>query len=434
MLAGMTESSPPPAPTPTPETPKRSRRPRLRPAHGPSWPVMWARAVVLTGALVGCVWLGGHPEHLPSTLKRLAGPHQSATAAGGDRFREAMELIDSHYYRTVKPGEREDAAVDGIVADLKDPYSAYMPPAQTAAFNRQTSGSYAGIGIQVNPRTDGLAVEKVQPGGPAANAGLRAGDLIIRAAGKPATGSRVKAAAAISVIRGEPGTRVTVTVRRGARELTRTVTRRELTLPLVSTSTRRTPDGRSISVIRLAEFDRGGAAKVAQAAERAVAAHASGVILDLRGNPGGLVDEAVELVSAFQRTGVVVTLKSRSEPDQVKRVSGRAVADEIPMLVLVDKGSASAAEITAAALQDHHRARVIGTRTYGKGVFQQTFPMGGGASLKLTVGEFYTPDGRNLGGGGVKQGAGVKPDLPAVDKPATRADEALDAAVRALSR
>ena len=138
---------------------------------------------------------------------------------------------------------------------------------------------------------------------------------------------------------------------------------------------------------------------------------ARGIVFDLRDNGGGLVAEAQLIASVFIPHGVIVTTRGRVQPTQTLYAVGGAISPQIPMVVLVDSNTASSSEIVTAALQDHHRATVVGTHTFGKGVFQEEMPLSNGGALDITVGEYYTPDGRNLGGGGIKQGAGVEPEV-----------------------
>jgi carboxyl-terminal processing protease len=138
---------------------------------------------------------------------------------------------------------------------------------------------------------------------------------------------------------------------------------------------------------------------------------ARGIVLDLRSNGGGLVSEAQAVASMFVASGAIVTTRGRSQPTVVLRAQGGAISSSIPLVVLVDHDTASASEIVTAALQDHRRARVVGVHTYGKGVFQELEPLSGGGAIKLTVGEYFTPNGRNLGGSGVSEGAGVAPEV-----------------------
>jgi carboxyl-terminal processing protease len=153
------------------------------------------------------------------------------------------------------------------------------------------------------------------------------------------------------------------------------------------------------------------------------------VVLDLRDNGGGLLNEAVSVSSIFIPDGRVVSTKGRARPEHVYEATGGAISKDIPVVVLVNDHSASASEIVTGALQDRHRATVVGTRTFGKGVFQEIEPLSNGGALDITVGEYFLPSGRNLGGGGVKRGAGVTPDVRAKDNPKTPRDEALLAAL-----
>ena len=148
-----------------------------------------------------------------------------------------------------------------------------------------------------------------------------------------------------------------------------------------------------------------------QAVQQALKEGARGIVLDLRGNGGGLVEEAQLIASIFIPHGVIVTTSGRTQPRQTLTATGGAISPKIPAVVLVDANTASAAEIVTAALQDHRRATVVGSHTFGKGVFQEEEKLANGGALDITVGEYFTPNGRNLGGGGVRQGAGVKPEV-----------------------
>jgi carboxyl-terminal processing protease len=160
---------------------------------------------------------------------------------------------------------------------------------------------------------------------------------------------------------------------------------------------------------------------------------ARALILDLRENGGGLLNEAVNAASVFIPDGTVVSTAGRTQARQVYLAKGGAISTHIPVVVLVDRGTASAAEIVAGALQDRHRALVVGTRTYGKGVFQEIQSLSNGGALDLTVGEYFTPSGHNLGGGGVRQGKGIKPNIYAIDNPHSHFDQALQAAERTVA-
>ena len=172
-----------------------------------------------------------------------------------------------------------------------------------------------------------------------------------------------------------------------------------------------------------------------QAVDRLLDRGAEGVVLDLRDNGGGLLNEAVLVSSIFVDDGTIVSTRGRSRPRRVFEATGNAIDSDVPVVVLVDGESASASEIVAGALQDRERAKVVGTRTFGKGVFQEVRRLSNGGALDITVGEYYTPDGRNLGGGGVEKGAGIQPEIKARDDAKTEArDEALEVAVEAVAR
>ena len=190
-----------------------------------------------------------------------------------------------------------------------------------------------------------------------------------------------------------------------------TITRATISEPVVASSTK-TVHGVKLGVVALATFSpgaHGGSARSGRT--RAAVTGAQGIVLDLRGNGGGLVEEAQLIASIFIEKGAIVTTRGRTQPTQTLTAVGDAIPASIPMVVLVDANTASAAEIVTAALQDHHRATVVGTHTFGKGVFQEEEPLSNGGALDITVGEYFTPNGRNLGGGGVKQGAGITPEV-----------------------
>ena len=184
--------------------------------------------------------------------------------------------------------------------------------------------------------------------------------------------------------------------------------------------------------MQLTSFTDGSGAEV-RPGQQGAPEGATSLILDLRENGGGLLDEAVNVASIFIPDGTIVSTDGRSQPRQVYVAKGGAISTSIPMVVLVDRGTASAAEIVTGALQDRHRAKVVGTHTYGKGVFQEIQPLPNGGALDITVGEYFTPSGRNLGGGGVREGAGIKPNVYALDNPHTARDEALNVAERTVA-
>ena len=204
------------------------------------------------------------------------------------------------------------------------------------------------------------------------------------------------------------------------------------TTPVVA-STLRKVGGHRLGVVALSQFSSGAHTELRRAIDAQRARGAQGILLDLRDNGGGLLSEAVDVSSIFIRDGTIVSTRGRTRPRRVYEASGKSIAPAVPVVVLVNRGTASASEIVASALQDHHRAPVVGTHTYGKGVYQEIRELPNGGAIDITVGEYFTPSGRNLGGGGLRRGTGVRPDLAARDRPDTRADDALDVALRALA-
>ena len=208
--------------------------------------------------------------------------------------------------------------------------------------------------------------------------------------------------------------------------------RAKVDIPIVQSEMKR-DGGEKIAWVRLAGFTSGSGEDVKKAVKDELGKGAQGVVLDLRHNGGGLLNEAVSVASVFLEDGRVVSTKGRARPERVYNAEGGAIKSSIPVVVLVDEASASASEIVTGALQDRKRAKVVGTRTFGKGVFQEIERLPNGGALDITVGEYFTPTGRNLGGGGVRRGAGITPDVKASDDPKTAKDEALDQALETVT-
>ena len=375
-------------------------------------PLLAALAVALPVLLVGGIWLGGHPEDLPAFARNAFVSNRSTRVVD-----EAINRIASDYYRPVAKGHLADASIAGVIASLGDRFSHYLSPREFREFNQPPS--FTGIGVQVNSDSRavhlrrGLLIARVFDSSPAARASLQAGDVIVTVNGHRLAGLSTDAAAAL--IKGPPGTDVELGVTRhqGRHTVTRAVkiTRATISEPVV-TSVTRVVRGHKLGVVALATFSPGAHGEVREAVERELREGARGIVLDLRANGGGLVEEARLVASIFIPKGTIVTTRGRAQPNQTLNAAGGAISTSIPLVVLVDGNTASASEIVTAALQDHRRATVVGTHTFGKGVFQEEEPLSNGGALDITVGEYFTPDGRNLGGGGVKQGAGITPEVP----------------------
>lgn len=357
----------------------------------------------------------------PSSAKRgerLRDHDRSAVA-----IKQVRQELASAYYRPVPERVLYEPTISGILRELGDPYTDYLTPAEYAALRNRTARSYTGVGLSVAPSKRGLLVTSTY-GGPARTAGIRRGDLIVRIQGRPA--GALSFEQSLSLITGEKGTLVRLTVKRPRQGTIHfALVRQEIDVPSV--------DGRLVEVrgadlgyVRLLSFPAGSAGRLERAARRLVRQGAKGLIVDLRDNPGGLISQAVETVSLFVEKGVVCTTAGLHQERRVFQASGDVKFPSLPLVVLVNPSSASAAEIVAAALQDHDRAVVVGRRTYGKASVQSIRPLSNGGALKLTTATYLTPRGVDLAE------AGVRPDIRAFDDLRTRTDEALARARRAL--
>jgi carboxyl-terminal processing protease len=218
----------------------------------------------------------------------------------------------------------------------------------------------------------------------------------------------------------------------GKRSRQTTLKRAQVDIPVVQSDMQHA-GSEKIGHVRLAGFTSGAHGEVGQAVKRLLAQGAKGIVLDLRDNGGGLLNEAVLVSSIFVPDGKIVSTKGRARPEHVYEATGGAISTKIPVVVLVNRQSASASEIVTGALQDRKRATVVGTRTFGKGVFQEIEQLSNGGALDITVGQYFLPSGRNIGGTGVAKGNGITPDVKAVDNPKTKPDEALRTAVETVA-
>jgi carboxyl-terminal processing protease len=381
-------------------------------------------AIGLVVLLIG-VWLGGHPSWLPSSVR---GTFEGN--GNGQFVNQVLNELSKDYYRPVNRDQLVNKGLAAAIASLHDPYSHYYDPTAYRSFLNEDNPHLSGIGIDVENESTGLRVVDVFDDSPASKAGLARGDVIV-AVGSYSLANRSRDFGS-RLIRGSAGSKVTLTVLRGSQRHRITVTRANLVVP-VSSGKVLQYHGTRIGYVGLTSFTDGSGAELRRQVHKVLGEGAKALILDLRENGGGLLNEAVNVASIFIPDGTIVSTDGRSQPRQVYVAKGGAIIASIPMVVLVDRGTASAAEIVTGALQDRHRAKVVGTHTYGKGVFQEIQPLPNGGALDITVGEYFTPSGRNLGGGGVREGAGIKPDLYALDNPHTGPDEALNVAEKTVS-
>jgi len=310
----------------------------------------------------------------------------------------AADRIESSAARPVDREQLERAAVEGMLKALGDRWSAYYEPSEYESFQDALQGRYSGVGLWVRVGSGGVAVSSVQPDSPAEGAGLVSGDLITAVDGWRTSAGSV--GTVVQRLRGPDGTSVVVQVERDEAVYEYTLVRSEITTEDVVV------DQLEGGVLRIEvrTFTRGVGRDVRHAIEQDPEAYSGGVILDLRGNPGGLLDEAVEVASVFLDGGPVVSYEQRDSPDTVLEAVGDGNTTT-SLVVVVDGGTASAAEVVAAALQDRNRAVVVGSRTFGKGSVQEPIELPDGSAIEFTIGRYLTPNGR------VIDGEGVEPDV-----------------------
>lgn len=371
------------------------------------------------------IWLGGHPSWLPSPLRSAFVDKSSDPLVN-----QVLNLLQRDYYRPLNRNQLVNKGLAGMVASLDDPYSHYYDPTSYQGFLNQSNPHLSGIGVDVIGESKGLRIQDVFPGSPAAQGGLARGDVIV-AVGGTSLASR-PATFGSGLIKGRAGTHVTLTVLSGGHTRKVTLMRADLEVPVAS-GTIVNYHGVKLGSVGLFSFTDGSGAELRAQVEQVLHKGARALILDLRDNPGGLLNEAVNVASIFIPDGTIVSTDGRAQPRQVYVAKGGAIPTSIPMVVLVDRGTASAAEIVTGALQDRGRAKVVGTRTYGKGVFQEIEPLPNGGALDFTVGEYFTPSGHNLGGGGVREGAGIKPNIYAASRLGAHPDPALQTAERTVA-
>jgi carboxyl-terminal processing protease len=334
-------------------------------------------------------------------------------------FAEVLDDIESDYIAKVDVTELYQAAMKGMVNSLGDKYSAYLSPSEYGLVLDEMRGEFTGVGISI-ARTGRLPlVMDVQPDGPADRAGVKRGDVIARVDGEDVAGMPLDKVA--SIIRGAAGTQVVLALRRpstGAMLEVKLV-RRTMVLPAVSW---RMLEG-GIGLLTIPSFDRHAARGVKGALAELQKQELKGLILDLRGDPGGLLDQAAEVCDMFLDEGVIISMRGEhvASDSVLEATPGLALSPSVPMVVLVDEETASAAEITSGALQALGRASVVGTGTVGKGSVTDVHPLADGSGLMLTVARY------ELAGGKPVEGVGIRPDVVTGEVPPYPGDQGPEA-------
>jgi len=392
-------------------------------------------ASLILALLVG-LWFGGHPSWLPSPLRDAF----TSESSNDKLVNQVLGLLSKEYYRKVDTSALVNRGLTQIVASLDDPYSHYYDPSQYGSFQQLTDPHLSGIGVDVIGTRRGVRILQVYGGTPAAGAGLTHGEQIVAVGSQSLAGPSPTANGkkATKLIKGTAGTTVTIKVLRGSHTFVKTLTRANVIVP-VAASRLLTYHGTKIGYVELSQFAQGAGAEVRAQVQKMLHAGAKALILDLRDNGGGLVEEAVNTASIFIPSGTIVSTRGRAVAPQVYMATGNAISTSIPLAVLVNRDTASAAEIVTGALKDHGRATVVGTRTYGKGVFQEIMQLRNGGALDFTVGEYFTPNGTNLGAPGVRdgrnvaRGPGIKPQVYVAEKPGSHVDTQLQAAEKTVA-
>jgi carboxyl-terminal processing protease len=319
-------------------------------------------------------------------------------------FAEIFSMIKADYVEPMDDTTLLRDAVRGMLGGL-DPHSSYLDPDSFREINIDTRGEFGGLGLEVTLEDGVIRVIAPMDGTPAEEAGIRSGDLIIRLDGITVKGQALDQA--VERMRGEPGSVITLTIVREEVEAPFDVTVKRAIIQLQSV--RGELLEARFAYTRISQFQSGTGAALRRQLERLeeqADGPLSGLVLDLRNNPGGVLDGAVEVSDLFLRKGVIVSTRGRAADSVITfNATGRDVLSGAPLVVLVNQGSASASEIVAGALQDHQRGLILGTKTFGKGSVQTIMPMKNGAALKLTTARYYTPNNRSI------QATGIQPDI-----------------------
>ncbi len=319
---------------------------------------------------------------------------QRTTRDGARLLDEVLGLVANRYVDSLGEAALYEKAARGLVHQLNDPYSVLLSPKELSTFNAQTNGRYAGIGMEIAEVSGFIEVQRVFPHTPAEQGGVEEGDRIVAVDTASTRGWTTQKTS--DALKGTPGSKVSVKFSRpGVPELIPiTFTRAVVKIPAVAYAIML--DGK-VGYIPLLQFNETAAEELQGSVERLTKEGARGIIVDLRGNPGGILDQALAVSNLFLKKGQELSsIRARNGGSQSYAATDDPIAPTLPLIVLTDGRSASASEIVAGALQDHDRALVMGTTSFGKGLVQSVFPLDGGYALKMTTAKWYTPSGRSI--------------------------------------
>lgn len=395
--------------------------------------------IIILIAFVGGFFLGGwqmshmSPERVIQEIIYQAPQNLTDDTINFNLYWDVWNSVKDRYYAFGDVSEKDMYywSIKGIVASLSDPYSTFMDPTTTESFNKEMSGSFEGIGAEIGIKNEKLVIIAPLPNSPAAQAGLLPKDQIVAIDEMSATDITLDYA--VSLIRGEKGTPVVLTILREGKNESQeiTIVRDNIKIVTVEWEIKKTLDEKKdIGYIKISHFSNDTEGNFKKVINEILINEPAGIILDLRNNPGGYLDTAIKVASEFIEDGPVLIEKFRDEEKEEYEAVGNASLKGIPTVILVNGGSASASEIIAGAMQDYELATIVGETTFGKGSVQDLEEYIDGSSLKLTIAQWSTPNGRTI------EGEGIKPDIEielTVDDYNNDLDPQLDKAIELLS-
>ena len=348
--------------------------------------------------LFGCLFLSTINAHAAKKVEEEANTYELLNLFG-----EVMERTKMSYVEDVTDKKLIESAINGMLSSL-DPHSGYLDAESFNYMSEQTKGKFGGLGIEVTMENGLVKVVSPIDDTPAAKAGIKAGDYITNIDDETVLGLTLNEA--VSKLRGKIGTKVKLSIRRvNSKPIELTIKRQEIKIQSVKSEIK----DDSICYIRISSFTEDIDKTITDAVNKAkkqLKNKLLGIVIDVRNNPGGLLDQAVSVSDLFLEQGEIVSTRSRNEADTVKFMANEGdIARDLPIVVMINEGSASASEILAGALQDHHRAIVLGEKSFGKGSVQTVIPLRNYGAMRITTARYYTPSGRSI------QAKGIEPDI-----------------------